>query len=45
MKRWKVSDFKASEVICITTCPKEEYIAIAFKNNTIAYCDINKLLE
>ena len=40
-----MSEPKASEVICISVCPKDEHIAVGFENNNIAILKLTSFIE
>lgn len=43
IRNWKVPDSMISEISCIAICPKEENIAVGFKNNSIALLRMSNL--
>jgi hypothetical protein len=44
-KMWRTPAEWAAEVTCIAVCPKEEYIGVGFKNNTIGLMKLSQLLS
>ena len=45
VNQWKVSESRASEVICISVCPKDQNIAAGFENNNLAVMKLSNFLN
>lgn len=45
MNRWRVSSGRASTVVCIAVCPKDENIAVGFENNNIALLKLDNFIN